>query len=158
MRVPPKLNLHFPALRHEEDLACVRIFHFSTWRIAFHINFPRVGRVRTDHPSRFTRHLAGNGVVLGLRRCHRRGRRKSIRWRRLLRFGLRCMFGDRAYGGRGWARDGAIAVAIASTRRFRPAGCLTSNQRHTKSGRSQKNKVTNHRGNVSISNNSSKFE
>jgi hypothetical protein len=144
MRVPLKGSIYSPNLRNEKDLACVWIFHFRTRRITFYVNFTRIGRVWADHPSGFARHLCCNGVVLGLSRRCRRRRRKGLRRRRFLRRRLRRIFGHRAHWG-GWTRDGTIAVAVPSASCFRPAGGLTSNQRHTKSDQSQKDEGTNHR-------------
>src|ERR1700722_9767546 len=141
---PAKLSITAPKSRYQKDLARVRIFHFCTWRVAFHVNFPGIRRVRTDHTAGLTRHLGGNWVVLRLGRRRRRRRRKGFGRRGFLRCRLRRIFGHRAYWG-GWTRDGTIAVAVPSPSCFRPACCLTSNQRHTKSDRSQKNEVTNHR-------------
>lgn len=143
MGVPLKPNTCGPKLRYEKDLAGVGIFYFRTWRITFHVNFTCIWRVRTDYTSGLTWYLGCNRVIFGLRRRDRRGRRKSFRRRSFLRCRLRCIFGHSAYW-RGWARDGTVAVTIPRASCLRSFCCLTSNQRHTKRDRNQKDEVTNH--------------
>jgi hypothetical protein len=130
--------------RYEKDLARVGIFHFRTGRVSFDIHFTRIRRVRANDTSRFTGYLRGDRVVLRLRRRHRRRGGKSI-WRRsFFRCRLRRIFGHDAYWG-GWTRNSSIAVSIPSASCFWSACCLTSNQRHAKSNRSQENEGTDHR-------------
>ena len=54
----------FLFLRHQENLAGVRIFYFSSGRVSFNVNFSSIGRIGTVNTTRLPWNFGGGRIVL----------------------------------------------------------------------------------------------